>query len=239
MLQNIKDLYGNTLSATDGEIGKVKDCYFDERAWAVRYLVADTGSWLVDNLVLLSPHSFGKWDRDEKTLQINLTRQQIENSPPISKHTPLSRQYEEEYYRYYGWGNYWQGAGLWGAAAYPMTAFAPVPVEMPVTIPVETEARHDHRNRADRHLLSMRDTMGYALQATDGEIGSVTGFMMDDKTWAVGELIVETGHWYSGKEVYIKPGNIRLIDYEDGKIAVNLTLADIKHTAEHGVVERG
>ena len=34
------------LNALDGEIGKVKDDYFDDRYWTTRYLVADTGHWL-------------------------------------------------------------------------------------------------------------------------------------------------------------------------------------------------
>ena len=47
-LQNTKELYGNKLAALDGDIGHVKDFYFDDKNWVVRYLVADTGSWLRD-----------------------------------------------------------------------------------------------------------------------------------------------------------------------------------------------
>jgi PRC-barrel domain len=58
MLKNIKDIYGTKLTATDGEIGHVKDFYFDDKSWAVRYLVVDTGSWLPGRLVLLAPQAF-------------------------------------------------------------------------------------------------------------------------------------------------------------------------------------
>src|ERR1035437_2504074 len=103
MLKSIKQLYGNKLGASDGEIGHVKDFYFDDQNWTVRYLIADTGSWLSGRQVLLSPHAFGAPQHDEKLLGVNLTRKQIEDSLLIELHKPVSRQYEEEYYRHYGW----------------------------------------------------------------------------------------------------------------------------------------
>src|SRR5471030_1010338 len=109
MLQNIKELYGHKLAASDGEIGHVKDFYFDDKTWVIRYLVADTGTWLTGRQVLLSPYAFGSFDQNEKMLRVNLTKRQIENSPTIDAHRPVSRQYEENYYRYYGWPTYWQG----------------------------------------------------------------------------------------------------------------------------------
>src|SRR4029079_19349313 len=103
MLRSIKQLYGNKLGASDGEIGHVKDFYFDEQNWAVRYLVADTGSWLPGRQVLISPPSLARVDQAGKVLNVNLTRKQIENSPSIESHKPVSRQYEEDYHRYYRW----------------------------------------------------------------------------------------------------------------------------------------
>ena len=76
----------------------MKDFYFDDQSWAVRYVVADTGSWLSGRQVLLSPHSFGNFHQAGKILTVNLTRKQIESSPVIESHKPVSRQYEEEYY---------------------------------------------------------------------------------------------------------------------------------------------
>ena len=55
MLRSIKQLHGAKLGASDGEIGHVKDFYFDDQNWAVRYVVADTGSWLPGRQVLISP----------------------------------------------------------------------------------------------------------------------------------------------------------------------------------------
>ena len=100
MLRSINQLYGDKLGASDGEIGQVKDFYFDDQNWAIRYLVADTGSWLPGRQVLISPHAFGSLYQAGKLLLVNLTRKQIEDSPSIESHKPVSRQYEEEYYRY-------------------------------------------------------------------------------------------------------------------------------------------
>lgn len=120
MLRSLKQLYGDKLGASDGDLGQVKDFYFDDQNWAVRYVVADTGTWLTSRQVLLTPHAFGGLHQAGKILRVNLTRKQIENSPSIEWHKPVSRQYEEEYYRYYGWPYYWQGDGLWGMSGFPI-----------------------------------------------------------------------------------------------------------------------
>src|ERR1035437_6817696 len=114
MLRSITQLYGAKLGASDGEIGHAKDFYFDDQNWVVRYLVVDTGSWLSGRKVLISPHAFGSLHEARKLMQVNLTRKQIEKSPLIESHKPVSRQYEEEYFRYYGWPYHWQGGGLGG-----------------------------------------------------------------------------------------------------------------------------
>ena len=229
MLHNIKELYGNKLAASDGDIGQVEDFYFDDKTWAVRYLVANTGTWLSGRQVLLSPHAFNRWDRDNKSLRVNLTRKQIENSPSIDLHRPVSRQYEEEYYRYYGWPTYWDGGGMWGGGEYP--------VVLPPT--KEEIVAHQHHHRDDKHLRSTHAVTGYHIQAADGAIGHVTGFMVDDKSWGIRELVVETGHWYSGKEILISPSKIERVGYDESKVFVNLSKADIQHTMENDVARAG
>ena len=229
MLHNIQELYGNKLAASDGDIDHVEDFYFDDKTWAVRYLVANTGTWLSGRQVLLSPHAFNRWDRDNKSLRVNLTRKQIENSPSIDLHRPVSRQYEEEYYRYYGWPTYWDGGGMWGGGEYP--------VVLPPT--KEEIVAHQHHHRDDKHLRSTHAVTGYHIQAADGAIGHVTGFMVDDKSWGIRELVVETGHWYSGKEILISPSKIERVGYDESKVFVNLSKADIQHTMENDVARAG
>ena len=230
MLQNIKKLYGHKLAATDGTIGQVKDFYFDDKTWVIRYLVADTGSWLSGRLVLLSPHSFGILDQYEKTLHLKLHKKQIENSPSIELHKPVSRQYEIEYYNYYGWPAYWDGGAMWGLGSYPVI-LPPSPYE------IEHQQKHQHRD--DKHLQSTHAVNGYQIQTGDGAIGTVSGFMVDDRSWAIREVVVETGHWYSGKEILISPDKIERISYQDSSVLVSLTKKDIEQTAEHHLVHAG
>ena len=228
MLQSIKRLYGNKLIASDGEIGHVKDFYFDDRNWVVRYLVADTGFWMAGRQVLLSPHAFGGLQEPGSFLRADLTRKQIENSPPIDWHKPVSRQYEEEYYRYYDWPYYWQGDGLWGMSGFPIleTPAAPLPREQAI-------ASQPGRDRADAHLRSTKAVNGYTVHASDGTIGHISDFVMDFKLWKISQLVVKTGHRLSGKEVQIPTSDVERISYEESTVFVNLTGKAVEQSPAH------
>ena len=228
MLNNINDLYNLKLTASDGDIGHVKDFYFDDKTWVIRYLVADTGSWLSGRLVLLTPHAFGSVDSEAKTLHVKLRKKQIENSPAPESHKPVSRQYEVAYYRYYGWPAYWDGGGMWGLGGYP--------VVLPPSKD-ELAAQSKFRHRDDKHLQSTHAIKGYQLQTPEGPIGHVTGFLIDDKSWAIHELVVEAGHWYAGKEILIASGDVERISYEESTVFVNLDKETIQRTAENSLAK--
>jgi uncharacterized protein YrrD len=230
MLRSIKQLYGEKLRASDGEIGHVKDFYFDDQKWVVRYLVVDTGSWQLDRLVLISPHAFASLDQNRHFPLVNLTRQQIENSPPIESHKPVSRQYEEEYYRYYGWPFYWMGGGIWGLNPFPVVGPPPYP------LPSEVAGEGDSARKGDdAHLRSTHDVTGYHLRTGEETIGHVTDFTMDNESWAICHLVVEIGNWFSGKEMVISPSHIDRISYEDSMVFVNLTKEAILEAPEFHV----
>ncbi len=228
-LRRIKQLYGDRLSASDGEVGHVKDFYFDDQNWVVRYLVVDTGSWLSGRKVLISPHAFGSLHQAGKLLQVNLTLKQIEDSPSIESHKPVSRQYEEEYFRYYGWPYYWQGDGLWGMSGFPILELPakPLPSE-----PANTSGRSPEST--DAHLRSTQAVNGYRIQASDGTIGHVCDFMMDDQSWAISQLVIKTGHRLSGKEVQIPTSQVDRISYEKSTVSVKLTSEAVEQSsADH------
>jgi hypothetical protein len=229
MLQNIKELYGYKLAASDGDLGRVKDFYFDDKTWVIRYLVADTGSWLTGRLVLLSPHAFGELAPFGKTLHIKLRKKQIEDSPSIEMHKPVSRQYEIEYYQYYGWPAYWNGGAMWGMGGYPVI-LPPSKDEM---------AAHLLHRPDDKHLRSSSAVTGYEIHAADGVIGQVTGFLADERSWEIRDVVVEAGHWYAGKEILIPTAKVERISYEHSSVFVNLTKADIQRTAEFDVAKAG
>jgi uncharacterized protein YrrD len=230
MLQNTKELYGKKLAALDGEIGHVKDFYFDDAAWAIRYVVVDTGFWLTGRLVLLSPHAFDKLDQDDDTLQVNLRKKQIQDSPSIASHETLSRQYEEQFYRSYGWPVYWQGGQMWGMSGNPL-ALSPQPQDIAVRRSLEPSA--------DRHLQSTKAVTGYHVQAVDGTLGHVTSFHVHPKSWAIHELAVETGPWHFGKEILISTSEIDSINNLEKRVLTKLTKAEIRSIAESEIVKSG
>ena len=195
MLRSIKQLYGDKLGASDGEIGHVKDFYFDDQTWAVRYVVADTGSWL---------------------------------------QKPVSRKYEEEYYRYYGWPYYWQGDGLWGMSGFPILELPAKPLPREPATPIGPQPEP-----ADAHLRSTQTVGGYHLQANDGIIGHVCDFMMDTQSWAIRHLVIKTGHRFSGKEVQIPTREVARISYPDSTVFVNVTMEIVQQSPTHHLAPIG
>jgi len=232
MLQSIKLLYGNKLGASDGDLGQVKDFYFNDLTWAVRYVVADTGHWLSGRQVLLSPHAFNSIHPAGKTLLVKLTRKQIEDSPAIETHKPVSRQFEEQYHRYYGWPYYWEGDGLWGG----MRGFPILELPPKNAAGGPTAANVAKPKPADEHLRSTQAVNGYHLQATDGVIGHICDFMMDDKSWAIHQLVVKIGHRFTGKEVQIPAGKVTQISYDESKVFVSLTTDAVERSPAHVLV---
>jgi sporulation protein YlmC with PRC-barrel domain len=231
MLQSIKQLYGIKLGASDGDIGHVKDLYFDDQDWTVRYVVADTGDWLPGREVLISPHAFATSHPVGKALLMNLNRKQIEDSPEMTTHKPVSRQYEEEYHRYYGWPFYWEGDGLWGG----MRGF-PVLETPPTSGTKEPATAEGPRKRADANLRSTQAVSGYHLQATDGIVGHVCDFVMDDRSWAIHQLVIKIGHRFTGKEVLIPVSLVERISYQESTVFAKLTQDDVEKSPEHSLV---
>lgn len=231
MLQRIKQLIGSKIEALDGEIGHVKDFYFDDRNWVVRYVIVDTASWVPGRLVLLSPHAFVNVYPEEEGLSVSLNRKQIENSPSIDLHKPVSRQYEEEYYRHYGWPTYWQGDGLWGMGGLPAQAMMMSPFPEWEQGLGEPPSAPD-----DTHLRSTQAVDGYHLYAGDENIGKVCDYMMDTQSWAIHHLVIETGNWFSGREVEIPARKVNRISYEESCLFTTLSREEIeKSPAPHPV----
>ncbi len=216
MLRRAKALGGYKLRARDGDIGKVNEFYFDDASWAVRYLVADTGNWLSGRLVLISPHALDSANDDGKIIPVDLTKKQIEDSPSLDTDRPVSRRYESSYFRYYGWPMYWYGPYMWGPTGYPARDRGTSP----------EPARHEDTD--DPHLRSTRDVSGHHLHAQDGEIGHVEDFVIDDETWAIRYLVIDTRNWWPGKKILVSPHWIDRVSWSDAQVVINLPRETIK-----------
>lgn len=223
MQLSVNSLYGDNLGALDGEIGHVKDLYFDDLNWTVRYLAIDTGSWLSGRQVLISPYSCTGLDQTGKIMKVNLSKNQIENCPPIENHRPVSRQFEVDFFLYYGLPFYWQGVGLWGMSGFPQSTLLPdgMPGKPAPVISPSVE-------NADAHLRSTKAVNGYHIQAKDGAIGHISDFLMDDKDWSIQQLVVKTGGWLFGAEVLIPANRIERIVNEELKVHVDMTIEAIR-----------
>ena len=219
MLHSIQQRYGQRLRATDGEIGRVRDFFFDDKNWTVRYVVADTGPWLAGRQVLISPQALGRLYPNAKVLLVNLTRQQIEESPSTDDHPPVSRQHEEEFHRHYGYPYYAESWPLWGLAQYP------------VVIPPPPPSIAAKQGRVDSRLRSARVVQGYNVEASDRAIGEVADFLIDGKTWVLREIVVASGPWRSG-EIHLSTGKVSRISYNESSVYVNWTKAAIVEAAK-------
>ena len=113
MLIKAKELKGFSLRSIDGDIGSASEFLFDDQYWTIRYLVANTASWLSGKKVLISPYSLTGVNQDDQEVSVSLTKKQVENSPSIDTDKPVSRQYEGAYNGYYGYPGYWNGPYAW------------------------------------------------------------------------------------------------------------------------------
>src|ERR1039457_170517 len=223
MLRNVSQLTGFAIRARDGEIGTSEHFYFDDESWAIRYLVVNTGDWLSGRLVLVSPIALRQAEWQSKRLDVALTKRQIENSPPIDTHKPVSRQHEAAYLGYYGYPSYW------AAPNYP----AALEVRREAVAEAEALQARAGREPADVHLRSTEAVTGYHIQASDGEIGHVRDFIVDDETWAIRYLEVDTRNWWPGKKVLVSPQWIDNVSWGERKVFVNLSRQTIKESPEY------
>ena len=231
MLRSLHDLRKYTLSATDGNIGSVTDFYFDDESWVVRYLVVDTDPWLMGRTVLISPISIGRPDFMERDLPVTLSKDQIRQSPDVNAHRPVSRQMESGYAGYYGYQSYWTGAGLWWGGIYPNAGYGYGGGESG-WLPLEQRRQMssgylrdlaDHHARDDVHLRSSNAVTGYHILATDGELGHVDGFLIDEDTWAIRFFIVNTSNWWVGQQVLVAPEWIERISWSDSVVTLAIS----------------
>jgi uncharacterized protein YrrD len=214
MFKNLRDVEGYQLSAKDGEIGHVTDLYFDDECWAVRYLVVATGSWLFGKKVLISPNSVLKVNLDDRCIGVDLSMDQVRNSPDIDAEKPISRQQESEYHLYYNFPPYWGGVALWGRYEQPGTASDAEDAE-------SAEADASSSLETSSHLRSAKEVRGYRVVAIDGQVGHVDNFLMEVENWAIRYLVVNTGGWLNRREVLFTPKLVDKVIWAEAQVDVN------------------
>ena len=252
MLWRISDLIGYSVQATDGGIGAVSDFLIDDRAWDVRWAVIDTGAWLPGRKVLLPPTAFGDGDPERRAFPVDLTREGVENSPPLDADRPVSRQVEADLYGHYGWAPYWGGAH--GMPAYYTPAAGAAGAVPPVATPVPLQGEADPaaprppgtaaaENRdGDPHLRSANEVTGYYVQATDGDVGHIEDLVVEAGSWKTRYLLVDTRNWWPGRLVLIAPDWASDVSWAERKVLVDVSREKVKGSPEYDAtkpIDRG
>lgn len=213
MMFSMTDLRSLTLAAQDGDIGAIADFYIDDATWMICYVVADTGSWLPGRQVLLAPKAFDAPDLAAGRINVKLTREQIRSSPPADLKRPISRAVEAEIHRHFGWTPYWgdpRGGVDPGAAPAGRTLAAAVAAA------------------EDTHLRSARAIASYAVAARDGDIGQVKDVLLDPAPWMVRYMVVDTGSWWTGREVLVSPQWIDDVSWSEQRVRLDLTREQVR-----------
>lgn len=227
MLRLMKPIVGYRLKAEDGTLGAVKDFLFDEEFWTVRHMVADTNKWLPGRKVLISPMSVKAIDWTAQKVDVLLTGEEVKKAPELNEDEPVSRAYERRWYDVYGFPYYWGTADIWGGGGvYPMELMRQAG-QVP-QFPQITENPEDK----DRVLRSAQEVEGYHIQAADGEIGHVHDFIMDDETWTIRYLVVDTRNWLPGRKVLLAPDWITAVHWAESDVTISLSRDAIRNAPE-------
>ncbi len=234
MLQSVRELYGEKIGALDGDLGHIKDFYFDEKDWAIRYLVVDADSWLPGRHVLISRHALKSLNQSGGALRLNLTRKQIEDSPLIELHKPLSRQSEEDYCRYYGWPCHWQGEGSPGKNGFLISELAAKPLpNMPVA------ANGSRATDDDLHMRATRAADSSGRDRIDWKISDACDYMIDPQSWAIRQVVIKTGRRLSCQEIGIPTDKVEQIAWDKSTMLVSLMKAAIEPSSERCLAPAG
>lgn len=222
MLKTLKEIRGCTLLAKDGEIGVVRDVFFDEEHWTTRYLVVNTSSWLLGRRVLLLPRSLGEFDHSLRLIAVDLTRQQVQDCPNINTDRPLTHEEEMRLHGHLGWRMTWGGI----SAEVP-TLSVPLMQEPQIT------AKEDVPNPAHTtHPRSARELEGFQVQTPDGHPGHIEELLINASGWHISYLLLKTKHWLLGKTVVVPTFAFSKIDWLNRSITADLTQDDILDSPE-------
>lgn len=223
MQHNIKSLIGYSIEATDGDIGKIEDFYFEDTTWVIRYLIVKTGNWFLYRKVLIAPQAIVKRWTEPGVFPLNLSMEQIKTSPDIDTDKPVSLQQDTQLYGHYAWQRY-GGSGFYAGGSAAAMDNVPIIDEKVMKGADPGDTRSDN----DLHLRSTKKIMEYHIHASDGDVGHVSDFILDDANWQIRYLVVDTHNWFGSKKVLIETGTIKEIQWENSKVILDISTNSFK-----------
>jgi hypothetical protein len=168
---------------------------------------------------------------DESVLPVDLTKAAVKDSPDINLARPVTRAQEAEIFRYYGWPTYWSTPVVMGpgvpVAPVGSAAYAPAGAGMPQEVVEALE------NSEESEIYSAREVMNDTIEATNGTIGHVEDFILDDEDWIIRYLLVDTGNWLPGKKVLLSPRWVESVDWGRSRVYVDVTKDQVKSSPEY------
>ena len=210
MLRTPEELHDHTIGADDGVIGHVEDLFLDDDAWVVRSLVVDTGCWLFGKKVPISPMAIGKLNSSGRLLPVSITKEQVNGSPDVDS------------------GGYW-GGGMYPGMMLPGTGgFGSPQAIREGTQHARARAEQARDAHFDPRLRSCKAITGCHIHASDGDIGHVSGLLIDDEAWAVRCLMVDTSNWWVGHAMLIAPRWIEGVSWAEDTVSIKLTRQGLK-----------
>jgi len=229
MLRSSDRSIGLAVDATDGEIGTIKDFYFDDYFWRIRYIVVDLGNWLVGRQVLISPEAIAEFE--DGSVRTVLSKEQVRHSPDIDTAKPITRQHEEEVRRYFSWPYYWN----YDTSRHPeQSRINTTPVEEGASEgEKDTKGEIPNAEESQLHLQSIKEIKGYRIRAIDHDIGHVDDFIFDDNAWALRYFVIDTRNWLPGKHVLAACPWVERIEWNVSKITFPVTRERIRSAPEY------
>jgi sporulation protein YlmC with PRC-barrel domain len=220
MLRSANAILGYSIHAKDGDLGKIKDLYVEEKKWCVRYMIVATGNWLSGREVLIARTCFGDTiDREAKKFGLTISKEKIKNAPDIDTKKPVSRQKEQELFAYYNWPIYWTGDEV---------------DKWYLNFAMQKNLMQSRGKNTCVNLRSVKEITGYKIGAKDGDIGHVDDVIVDDGDWCVRHLVVDTGTWIPGRKVLVSVIWEADISWEDQEISLPmLTKEQIKDSPDY------
>ena len=86
----------------------------------------------------------------------------------------------------------------------------------------------DPSQTGDMHLRSLGEVKGYHIHALDGDIGHLDDFLVNDETWTLEFVVVDTKNWGAGKHVLVPSAEIKEVDWANRYVRIDQTRYMIK-----------
>ncbi|MCU0306422.1 MAG: PRC-barrel domain-containing protein [Thermoleophilia bacterium] len=223
MIHHAHDLLKMHVTVDGDRAGTVDDVLIDDATWAVRHLVVRVG----ERDVLLPPAEARGGGHGIATTQAAL-----DAAPGAETDLPVSARMRPDPGLALGWTD--EGTGgpsPWGPGMVPTAperlaaeaeaeAVGGVPPGPPEEVP------------GDPHLRSLREVLGYAVQASDGHAGRLSDLTVDDDGWRVTDLVVDTKEWWPGGKVHLPASAAFSVDWAERSVTVDATRDEVRH--RHG-----